>query len=170
MYFLWAYGYPNVAVLGAGHEDRGSVTINFLDGVGEAVQVDEDVLQDGSSSAKRPILIHGILMTVTWAIILPSSIYAALNKKTFLGGNGAWIKYHKACAFFALIFQVVAYLLVRGADMSFGKASEVHVPLGTFITVSGCIIMPLLGVFRPPATKPGEDITAKRKIWEVSQP
>jgi len=89
LYFLWAVGMNNDAL--GYHEARGSLLIDFFADVAEITVVE---VEDRS----LPFLLHGILMATTWLFLLPSSIFAALNKNTFGGGNGAWMKYHKACA------------------------------------------------------------------------
>ena len=63
------------------------------------------------------------------------------------------------------VFQVVAYLLVKTSDASY--ESKLHKPVGTAITIIGVIVMPGLGVTRPPATKPNEEKTIKRFVWEL---
>ena len=88
--------------------------------------------------------------------MLPASIYAAITKDTFMGGKGAWIKFHKACAFFGVLLQSIAHYLVRSSSISYGDISDLHITNGTIVTAIGTFVMPFLGLIRPPATKKGE--------------
>ena len=176
-YLLWAVGFTESL---GGHGSRGSVKINFLD-ADEAVEiVDEDELKVMSLQS---IKIHGMMMAAAWLILIPTSVMVArYGKAKFGGGKGAWIRFHRICGGLTLVLTAVGYIMARtyhsqsdsqsdsdshGHSQSGVGIARFHKPFGLFVVFFGGVVLPMLGVLRPHATKEGEKKKKKRFVWEI---
>eukprot|EP00794_Sanderia_malayensis_P016710 gene16708-18404_t len=109
------------------------------------------------------IAIHGILMFISWGIILQLAGFIARYLKT--KGN-LWYNLHRGLSTIGLVIAIAGFILgiisVRGNHFSFA-----HGAIGLDIMLAG-IYQPLNAVFRPAAPKEEEKPKQWRRIWEIS--
>lgn len=160
---LWAVGSSN-ALSVAGHEMnlRGGMSIDFQTGNSET-----SINQD----KRIALIIHGGLMLLGWGVLLPMGIYSSIfRSQVASGANGIWLKYHARLQVTGVVLGFVAliipwWVMDAGTPLSSPNRPMIHTTVGLVLTIYSAGQL-LLGKLRPPATKDGEEPTAKRRMWE----
>lgn len=131
------------------HDRRGITHINFIEG-------------DYESSSDEKVLAHGIIMFITWGVILQFGVlFARYAKKP---NNSLWFNVHRinqiAGYIISLSALILAFVMAKGSHFN----TKVHGQLGLTIMIMG-VIQILLALIRPHKDK-DHPKTLVRSIWE----
>lgn len=120
-------------------------------------------------SLVKVILIHGSLMLIGWGFLLPlGSVIAKFFKHR---PDGLWFKIHKSVQCVGLLLVTVSFIIILNysnalADKESSTLRYPHAVMGVTTMVLG-YLQPLNAVFRPHATKEGEEKSSARAVWEI---
>lgn len=149
---LWAYGSGNLLDQHAG---RGATRVDFVTG---------SAALSTSGSTINLALLHGALMLVGWAILLPTGILMSVLREHAALANGRWFALHQRFQWSGLIISLIgvgiAAVMVDGAHLKVP-----HAGLGLVVSVVA-VSQPINAALRPHATEPGAKKTAARSAWE----
>lgn len=155
---IWALGpdgnYPPNLMQ---HTSQGSFVVSFRGGEVAAPELSELQKQ------KRA---HGLLMTVSWGFLLPAG---AVIAKFFKHKAPLWFHCHRAFQVLGLLIALVGWIIALVNFKPLGNSTSDNVnnhgAVGIVVMVLG-LLQPLNAVIRPHATKPGEQKTMPRFLWE----
>jgi len=116
---------------------------------------------------------HGVLMFLSWGLLLPLGWMAARYLKFSdkkMCGFPYWWAIHRPLQIIAYVLSLIAFVIIviavadANAAQFSGGISKFHKPLGLIITILGAVQV-LIAIFRP---HPSEDGSKGlwRKIWE----
>jgi hypothetical protein len=156
MKVIWAMGAqwsPGPLSLKNMHSDTSNrpIRILLLSGLAEAV---EDL---------RPVLaVHGFMMFVAWAILLPGGIMAARYLKHLKGE--AWFQAHTYLQYssIAVMFLGVVFAVAELRGFSFKSR---HARIGA-VALTFASMQPVNAYLRPHKTENGETPPGNRVVWE----
>lgn len=103
-------------------------------------------------SVPTRIIVHGIVNSIAWVILLPLGILMARYGKGAIGHKTFWFLFHRACQCVAVIACAVGWSLgsfwVCGSDTYECNSPTPHALVGTFITVVA-LVQPVNAFIRP---------------------
>ncbi|PRQ26905.1 putative DOMON domain, cytochrome b561/ferric reductase transmembrane, DM13 [Rosa chinensis] len=124
------------------------------------------LLMRGSAEAEQdlqPVLaVHGFMMFLAWAILLPGGILAARYLK-HVKGDG-WYRIHVYLQYSGLVIVLLA-LLFAVAELRGFFFGSLHVKFGTTAIFLVCM-QPVNAYLRPKRPNNGEQVSSKRVLWE----
>ena len=139
--FIWAFGGNNELTLQR-HAQAGSFVIDFATCSSEQARTVK-----GIGRSAKVLVLHAALMMVAWLVLVPASVtLARFGKSKF---PKKWFLVHKVCSFAVAVLTIVAFLVLKP---SIPNAASLHLHgyLGFFIIGTAVVVMPALGVLRPP--------------------
>lgn len=150
--------------MGAGWTDGAPAERNMHSAMSSrAVRI---LLLRGSAEAEqdlRPVLaVHGFMMFLAWAILLPGGILAARYMK-HVKGDG-WYRIHVYLQYSGLAIVMLAVLFAVAELRGFHFGS-VHVKFGVLAVALVCA-QPVNAAMRPKKTGNGEEGSPRRRAWE----
>ena len=134
--------------------------------VGDTDSADETPLH--SQECKKPfagtlnlVMLHGVFMVIGWGILLQAGAFIARYLRF---KDPLWFHLHRVCQVSGLAFALAGFICgVR--SVRFDHFKFAHGGLGLFIMIIG-LQQPFNALIRPHKKK-GEEVSLKRKIWEV---
>lgn len=122
-----------------------------------------------STAADSWAVSHGIMMIVSWCLLLPIGIAMSLFRSV-TGSDGKWYRYHWMLQLAGLSVAVSAFILVvvemNSLSGHFSGSNAAHKIIGLIVMIIA-VLQPLNALIRPHVPKDGEEKTTKRKVWEV---
>jgi hypothetical protein len=153
---IWAMGAqwsPGPLSLKNMHSDTSNrpIRILLLSGLAEAV---EDL---------RPVLaVHGFMMFVAWAILLPGGIMAARYLKHLKGE--VWFQAHTYLQYSSIAVMFLGVLFAVAELRGFSFKSR-HARIGA-VALTFASMQPINACLRPHRTENGESPPGNRVVWE----
>ncbi|KAL2548619.1 Cytochrome [Forsythia ovata] len=123
------------------------------------------LLMRGSAEAEedlRPVLaVHGFMMFLAWGILLPGGTLAARYLKHV--GDG-WFQIHVNLQYSGLVIVFLGFLFAV-AELRGFTFHSLHVKFG-MLAILLAIAQPVNAYLRPKKPSNGEEVSARRLIWE----
>eukprot|EP01063_Lacrimia_lanifica_P039071 TRINITY_DN8479_c0_g4_i1.p1 TRINITY_DN8479_c0_g4~~TRINITY_DN8479_c0_g4_i1.p1 ORF type:complete len:392 (+),score=54.16 TRINITY_DN8479_c0_g4_i1:123-1178(+) len=121
------------------------------------------------SGAHRPYMVaHGVLMALSWGLLLPAGVFTARLLKH--RPDALWFRVHRVMQPVGLCVALAGFVIALTQFDVFvasgRKSSLAHGAIGITVMVLG-LLQPLNAVIRPHAPAAGEAKPAKRLVWEV---
>ena len=138
------------------HAQRGIQRVNFATAEATKVAVAADPLH----------LVHGALMTLAWAGMIPFGISAVRHYRPISPPGSAWYRRHRALQVVAVLLATVALVLgfvMMGTTPHFSKP---HHLVGLMVMVLG-YLQPLVAFLRPHKPEEGKGASLLRVIWQA---
>jgi hypothetical protein len=150
--FVWAYGrWGKLTMSKHSDDDAGAGTLDLRKGTYKAIQ-------------PGLMKIHGIIMFVCWAVLVPAGIFAARFFKHAwpnTGPSARWFVVHRWVQSGSGILLVVGFALGVIVSGSGSHFTNPHGIIGLTVFLLG-ILQPINAAFRPPKAPS----TTKRTAWE----
>jgi len=158
--FIWAVGSSNAFGY---HKSRGALPLPSLSFCREPGSDNnnndngEDALADfvpppPPKSYKELWITHGVLMIVSWCLLLPVGIGAALLR-SYIPGNGTWFKIHmysNGTAFLLMTvgFAIAVYIIDQSPSPDHFSVDSKHRVIGLAVYVLA-FVQVVMGILRP---------------------
>lgn len=100
--------------------------------------------------------IHGVLMFIAYAVLLPIGIFIAAHMKVALSAHGMWFQVHRVVMILSALFAIVGFILIFVANKdthglivlgSENKLGTAHFSIGIFVIFLH-ILNPVIALFR----------------------
>merc|ERR1712228_92792 len=126
------------------------------------------ISSSGSDTLK---IVHGIIMTVAWALLVTIGIFSS-RFRVFLfqksQNKAMWFFMHRGIQICAVIFVLIAFGLAVYFIQDDGSAhfSNLHECMGLTVVILA-VLQPINAWFRPHAPKKGQTKSIGRFVWEI---
>lgn len=117
-------------------------------------------------------ILHGILMILAWAVVLPMGAFLAnvLKRRKKSDSDSTWFQYHKYFQIAGLLIATTSFIIIlvhsTAIDDTPGTRSHSHASLGVATMTLG-FFQPFNAFLRPHPPKEGERKSSLRFVWEL---